>query len=124
MTKNLLKQINKKMFAAADFDEVLDGRDMEEFDNEWCRVYDTVEALKEEKGYSEKYERESENLRKKAYLKVYDLCEDSDLAAYISDDFGLIFDSECMDYQDAWLDKMIMCYQNGEIPYGELTPNK
>lgn len=51
MTEKLLKQINKDMFASIDFDDVLDGRDMDEFDSEWCRVYDAVEALKEEKGY-------------------------------------------------------------------------
>ncbi|WP_205456217.1 hypothetical protein [Clostridium botulinum] len=37
---------------------------------------------------------------KKAYLKVYDLCKNDSLAAYISDDFGVIRDSELIGYAD------------------------
>ena len=120
MTHELIEKICKKMFENLDFDAFLDSRDSSIFDDEWCRVYSEVEEQKEEKGYSETQQQETDNVREEAYRKVYDLCEDSELASYISDDFGLISDSVCVGYQDAWLDKMISCYQNAKLPCGKL----
>lgn len=45
---------------------------------------------------------------------------DSDLAGYVSDDFGLIADARVLGYQDLWLDKLVACYEKGMIPCGSL----
>ena len=50
---------------------------------------------------------------------VYDQTEDDDLAGYISDDFGLIYDSLKLDYQSEWMDKFLHQYLNGQVPTGE-----
>ena len=44
----------------------------------------------------------------------------NELAAYVSDDFGLIYDSLILNYKDEWLDKVIAVYKNKKIPSGEL----
>ena len=46
--------------------------------------------------------------------------EDDEVAGYIADDFGLIADSKRLGYSDEWLDKLIFCYKNAQIPYGIL----
>lgn len=44
----------------------------------------------------------------------------SELSDYVSDDFGLIYDSLIVNYKDEWLDKLIEEYKNKRIPVGEL----
>ena len=45
---------------------------------------------------------------------------DSELSEYVSDDFGLIYDSLVLNYKDEWLNKLITAYKNKKIPAGEL----
>ena len=51
---------------------------------------------------------------------IYEFTNDSDLAGYVSDDFGLISDARLLGYNDLWLDKMVACYEKGSIPCGSL----
>lgn len=118
--KDLLESINKSMFANIDFDEVLDSRDISDFDTEWVRVDSDIEKMKQEKGYTEEQKLRNHDIREQVYLKVYELCQDGELAGYISDDFGLIADSEYFCYKDEWLNKMISCYKQSTIPCGKL----
>ena len=37
---------------------------------------------------------------------------ESELADYVSDDFGLIYDSFVLNYKDEWLEKVIAAYKN------------
>lgn len=118
--QNLFQKINQSMFENIDFDEVLDMRDEKSFDSEWIRVYNKIEELKAQKSYSERDKNYSDSIRRQIYMKVYDLCGNSDLASCISDDFGLICDSKILEYSDEWLDKLIKKYEHREIPYGDL----
>lgn len=43
---------------------------------------------------------------------------ESELSDYVSDDFGLIYDSLILNYKDEWLDKLITVYKNKKIPFG------
>ena len=51
---------------------------------------------------------------------MYENSNSDDLAAYVSDDFGLIFDSIILNYRDEWFDKLIRCYEELNIPNGIL----
>lgn len=51
---------------------------------------------------------------------IYEFTNDSDLAGYVSDDFGLISDARLLEYSDFWLDKMVAYYEKGSIPCGSL----
>lgn len=58
--------------------------------------------------------------RESAYKKVYELCGDSEVAAYLSDDFGLICESELTCVTDPWLMELIKRYETPQIPCGDL----
>lgn len=44
----------------------------------------------------------------------------SDLASYVSDDFGLFSDALQINYNNAWLNGLWIKYKEMEIPYGEI----
>ncbi|MBQ7776345.1 MAG: hypothetical protein IJ379_10540 [Lachnospiraceae bacterium] len=118
--ENLVAQLDKIDFIDLDIDELLDSRDCAPFDNEWMRVYNEIEALKGQNGYSAESEKYNAEIRELVFRKVYKLCEDGDLAGYISDDFGMIADSRLLRFADTWLDKLINCYECARIPSGKL----
>ncbi|MCR8937020.1 hypothetical protein O0555_06595 [Brevibacillus laterosporus] len=57
-------------------------------------------------------------------MKVLEITSADDLAAYISDDFGLILDSVVLEYRDEWLNGLWNEYQEKRIPQGELQHSK
>lgn len=54
------------------------------------------------------------------YKKIYEYSDDSELAAYISDDFGLIYDCEVLGYSDSWIEALENYYAMCQIPCGRL----
>ena len=111
----LLDTLSKVDFEGFDLDDFLVQRESNPFDGEWMRVYQAVEALKKENVVDSTREFE-----KQAYITVFEKTEDDEVAGYIADDFGLIADSKRLGYSDEWLDKLIFCYKNAQIPYGIL----
>lgn len=120
IAEELLKKIEESMFEDLDIDELLDARDCEPFDSAWVKASDEVENWKTKMVYTQDMKKHSDQIRQKAYRKVYQLSGDSDLSAYISDDFGLIADSEQVGYQSPWLDRLTACYRSSKIPSGAL----
>ena len=118
--KDLIEILSSIKYDALNIDELLDCRDSKVFDLEWTRIYKAIEALKNEENYSELEKIENSNIRETVFKKIYALTNDGDLAGYISDDFGLIFDAQLLEYEDAWLNKLISCYNNKSIPCGIL----
>ena len=100
-------------------DELLDSRDIALFDTEWCRVYEEIEALKNDQNYTDEIENEQSKVREKAFM-IIEQNTQSELSDYVSDDFGMIYDSLVLNYKDEWLDKLIESYKNKRIPGGEL----
>ena len=111
----LLDKLSQINYEELDIDDFLDQRDSDPFDSEWVRVYQAIEELKKSKVVGD-----SREIEKKAYITVYEKTEADELAGYISDDFGLIADSNMLGYSDEWLDKLISCYKNARIPCGML----
>ena len=111
----LLDKLSRINYEELDLDEFLDKRDSDFFDREWMRVYRAVEELKQGKVFDD-----TRAIEEKAYIMVYEASEDDELAGYISDDFGLMADSKMLGYSDAWLDKLISCYEEARIPCGTL----
>lgn len=110
---NLLEKLNESMFESVDLDEILDLRDSDPFDGEWNCVYKAIEEQKKIKGYSDENKHLTDEYRRSAYLRVYNLCSNDDLAAYISD-------SELISYTDSWLEALTKIYANSKIPCGEI----
>ena len=114
-----LKNIDYDAFDEDCLNELLDCRDSAPFDTEWCRVNAEIDALKNDQNYTAENEEEQDEIREKAFMVIEQNIE-SELADYVSDDFGLIYDSLVLNYKDEWLDTLIEEYKNGKIPAGEL----
>lgn len=113
----LLSSIN---FNSINVNELLDNRDSKLFDAEWSRVYKAILSLKDEENYSAAEKKNNSIIRETVFKKVYALSNNGELAEYVSDDFGMIADAKLLGYQDAWLDKLIACYESKTIPCGLL----
>lgn len=116
-TINYLKTLD-----AAQIDEVLNNRDCEVFSTQWTRVYNEVDKIKQKENLTEIYRKHDEKLRRVIFLEVYNITLSGNMAAYISDDFGLILDSLVFDYKDDWINSLWIQYIRGKIPQGELMP--
>ncbi len=103
-------------FKIGNVDELLDMRDEEEFDSEWMRVYDFLNKIEIEECEQEKIN----DIRKNSFIMAYNLSESSDIASCVSDDFEIICKAYICDYNDGWLNALIMCYARGEFPCGQL----
>lgn len=126
LMKELLTCLSRMDYEAWDEEYVnalLENRDGEPFDSEWCRVYAEIEALKNDDNYTVEMEKEQEKIREQAF-RILEQNRDSELSDYISDDFGLIYDSLVLNYNDAWLSKLIEEYKNKRIPAREFGGKK
>lgn len=113
--EQLINNLRKINYENLNLDEVLSGRENITFDSEWIRVFDEIKAIKTSLKITD-----NTHIRESAYLIVYENSNSDDLAAYVSDDFGLIFDSIILNYRDEWFDKLIRCYEELNIPNGIL----
>lgn len=109
--------IKKDFFDNHDLDDLLDMRDDEEFDSEWMRTYDILNRVE----MDEKQKKTIDSIREMSFLMVYNLSGDSDMASCVSDDFELICKAYVIDYDDNWLNSLIMSYAKGEFPCGRLN---
>ena len=116
---NCLNSIDYDTFGEDYLNELLDSRDSAPFDTEWCRVDEEIEALKNTQSYTGKNEEEQGKIREKAFMIIEENI-DGELSEYVSDDFGLIYDSLVLNYKDEWISKLITAYKNKKIPAGEL----
>lgn len=120
MLDALIEKLADICLTDTDIDAILDMREQEPFDRAWMNAYNEVERLKQENGFSASQIKISDDYRKQAYLKAYSLFQSSDIAAYISDDFGLIADSEQFQYESLCISKLMQSYMSSIIPCGNL----
>lgn len=78
-----------------------------------CRHITKLKNKKKQQGVPATY---SEDIRKKAFNIVLQITDNDDLAAYISDDFGLIWDAEKVNVNNSWINALWQSYKNGKIP--------
>ncbi len=95
---NCLNSIDYDLFDEDYLNELLDSRDSAPFDTEWCRVDEEIEALKNTQSYTDENEEAQGEIREKAFMIIEENTE-SELAEYVSDDFGLIYDSLVLNYK-------------------------
>ena len=114
-----LEAVDFTAFTEEYIDDILDNRDNDPFDSEWCRVCGEIEALKTEENYKKENEAEFLEISRKVF-KILESNNCGELSSYVSDDFGMIYDSLILGYKDEWLDKLINAYENKKIPTGEI----
>jgi hypothetical protein len=97
---------------------LLDKRDTPEFEQEWLRVRNALTKL------TDNVEpQEVAAIRKAAYLKTFEITREPELAACVSDDFGLIAAALAIDYSDPWLTGLWMSYKAGVFPGSRISPS-
>lgn len=94
-------------------DNILNERDNNFFSEQWMQAYHEVEKQKKQQGVPANY---GEEIRKNAFNIVLKITDNDDLAAYISDDLGLILDTEKVNVNNSWINALWQAYKNGEIP--------
>lgn len=114
-----LNAIDYSKFDEDSINNLLDSRECEPFDSEWCRVDREISELKNQYNYTSENQNQQNQIRKEAFF-IIERNIGTELSDYVSDDFGLIFDSMLVGYKDEWLSKLIEAYRNGIIPAGEL----
>ena len=120
LMEKLLESITSEMFLNLDIDKTLKDRDCDPFDSNWTKTQKDIERLKIEKGFTDIQLEENDTYRKKTFFKACDVHPYNELMGYISDDFGLIYDSIQLDYKSPWLDKLIASYLESHVPAGDL----
>ncbi len=109
--ENKLSEIIKK-YSEEEIYDILDSRDEDSFSDKWMEIY---EDLKNKCPKSESYK-----LREKVFSIVIENSTVSDLASYISDDFGLFSDALQINYNNNWLNALWVKYKEMEIPHGDI----
>lgn len=83
-------------------------------------VFRQVEAKKGVLGITGDAEGRITRLRELSYLQTFDRWHAPDLAAYVSDDFGLIGDALATGVSHPWLNALLHKYWTGEFPHGAI----
>lgn len=105
----------------SDFDDILDERDEEYFSDVWMNNYNEVEKIAKEKSIDKSF---SNMMREKSFKIILEKTQNSDLASYISDDFGLLCNAIDVKHNSGWLKALWCEYQNNKIPNGKLQSIK
>ena len=97
-------------------DAHLDRRDQPQFADAWMACHSRLESVVA--SLSPESRRTVDQLRELAYRQTFQLTQNPDLAAYVSDDFGLISGALAAGAQDPWVEYLLTCYDSGEVPSG------
>lgn len=111
------------VLAHENVDKMLDRRRSVSFSSEWMHVYRTVEAAKKSAGTDGCEDPRVRQLREQSYLQSYRRWNNDDLAAFISDDFGLIGDALSLGYHDSRLTVLSSSYESGMFPISVFEPH-
>jgi hypothetical protein len=101
-------------------DELLNKRDEPIFDEPWVLACRELEARK---GSGKDADPRVTRLREITFLLTYEIWKASDLAAEISDDFGLMGDALATNYQNEWVNGLLYSYWKCRLPCG-LVPSR
>ena len=111
----LIKQENFFDFIGrnVDWDAALDKRDQPEFDDLWVK---NNESLKNHVYFEDDSQREVNYLREYVFKEVFKITNNSEVAGYISDDFGLLGEALAKSRMTDWLYEMLKSYMSGKFP--------
>jgi len=121
--KSLLLQdkiLNFKNLNGESINQMLDSRDNEEFEDDWLRVFQSLE----QKDFSNNDLALIDEVREIAYKKTFASTNHAELASYTADDFELIVKSLLSGLSDEWLNALLLAYLQGLFPHTKLLPKK
>jgi hypothetical protein len=109
--------IRPAMFFELDAEEALAEREADPFDSKWVHTNTGVESSELDASDKEAVDQ----IREAAYKATYRATGDSDLSAFVSDDFGLIAVAVAVGHSSAWLNALVNEYSQGRFPRGTLV---
>ncbi|MBW8810427.1 MAG: hypothetical protein JF591_16775 [Lysobacter sp.] len=102
--------------------QYLDWRDQPPFDSDWTAADALVQARK--RGLSaqriEAIDAESKQVRQVAFARALRVSDHDELAAYLSDDAGLIVEAERLGIDSAWIAALLRRNARPAAPFGPL----
>jgi len=125
LEKRVIASLEATLACAIDSDSYLNERDKSPFDNNWCDAFELIEQSKIKLSSKEKklLKDRVAVLRETIFKLTIRISHDSELAGYISDDFGLIFDALALNLDDPWIQALLDEYLAGRLPKGSLSSN-
>ncbi len=124
--KDKLVEIFRSLSLNLDEEEIevyLDSRDHDPFDSSWSHAYSEIELRKlaVDKKFLEILNKKNEQLRKDIFKITIKGTGSADLAAYVSDDFGMILDALYLNLNKSNAYHLLTFYQRGQLPQGTLN---
>ena len=95
-----------------DWDAALDARDAPDFDTAWTSSYEEISAVCPPESSIVR------DIRESAFNKAYAITKSADLAAYVSDDMGLIALAADNQLNIEFVDALWKTYTQGRFPGG------
>lgn len=99
-----------------EIEQLLEQRDRDAFSSRWMTAYRQLEAEKVARPLDHDAAAMIDKLRELAYLQSFQRWQSPDLAAYVSDDFGVIGEMLSVNGDDAWVTTLLQAYQDGRVP--------
>jgi len=101
--------------------ELLNQRDQQEFSTKWMEAFQRIVGTQTNGVNDIPHPDEVLKLRELCYLQAYRRWKSADLAAYISDDMGLVGDALLVNATDPWINALLREYLSGRFPTGRLA---
>ena len=98
-------------------DEALERRRSPEFDEQWMRAYQRVEATGADMTAFA-------DVEASVFESLYCIFEGSDFAGCVAEDVGLLHSALAAGIEDAWLSALLSAYARGRFPTGKLVETK
>lgn len=95
------------------WEALLDKREQPAFDNAWGNAF---EALREMSYQNPVAEADVTSLRELAFKAMFRLIDDAEIAAYVSNDIGLIADALAKGLVSTFCDQLLASYKVGLFP--------
>lgn len=96
-----------------DWEALFDRREQPAFDNDWGRVFQTLHKMSYQNPVDEA---EITSLRELAFKAMFQLTKNAEVAAYVSDDIGLIADALAKAMISTYCDQLLASYKAGRFP--------
>lgn len=110
------------MFNAKPLDNMLNRRCLEDFDNEYQRVFRDLELHTRNIEIPEDELIAVNEVREAAYRTALAFTNSPEFATAICDDFELLGASLAAGYSDPWLNALWLSYRGGKVPHEPLQP--
>lgn len=95
---------------------MMDQRDRGDFEDDWLKAAESIEAEWESFAEAEAQSMVDE-IREIAYLLCFELTGEAEISGYVSDDFELLAKGSLLQLDHPYLNQMLADYREGRFPH-------